>query len=386
MIPYGKHRIIQADIDAVARVLESDWLTQGPAVEIFESKITDYCGAKHGIAVCNATAALYLAYRALELGPGDIFWTVPNTFVATSNAALICGAMIDFVDIDPQTYNISLLDLEKKLHYANKRGQLPKILAPVHFSGQSCPMQEIKQLSNQYGFSIVEDASHAIGGQYLNEPVGNCKFSDITVFSFHPVKIITTGEGGMAVTNSTSLAEKMKLLRNHGITRSPHEMTRSIDGPWYYQQLDLSLNYRITDIQAALGSSQIDRIDRMVAKRGELASRYDAALCNINVVLPHRDQHALSSWHLYVVKIEANDLGLSRHRIFCSMREAGIGVNVHYIPIHTQPYYETLGFHHGDFPVAEKYYENAITLPLYPELSHSEQNYIVETLMHLLSL
>ncbi|MCI5104187.1 MAG: UDP-4-amino-4,6-dideoxy-N-acetyl-beta-L-altrosamine transaminase [Algiphilus sp.] len=355
-------------------VLRSDFLTQGPVVPRFEAAVAAYCGANHGVAVNSATSALHLACRAIGLGPGDWLWTSPITFVASANCALYCGAQVDFVDIDPNTFNMCPQQLEKKLAMADSQGRLPKVVVPVHLAGQSCNMKPIKALADRYGFHIVEDASHAIGGRYRDEPVGNCRYSDITVFSFHPVKIITTGEGGLAVTNSEALAERMALLRSHGITREPDRMTHTPDGPWYYQQIDLGYNYRMTEMQAALGLSQLERLDAFVARRSELAEGYDTALADLPLHLPGRCENAESSWHLYVIQVGDSN----RHReVFEALRERGIGVNLHYIPVHLQPYYRSLGFSPGDFPVAEDYYSRAISIPLFAGLTNEEQRKVV---------
>jgi len=373
MIPYGRQEITAADIDAVVAVLKSDSLTQGPAVPAFEQKVSDYCSAGHAVAVNSATSALHIACLALGLGPGDILWTSPITFVASANCALYCGAEVDFVDIDPKTYNLSSERLEEKLKKAAESGKLPKIVVPVHLCGQPCDMKRIWELSREYGFRIIEDASHAIGARYQEEPVGNCRYSDITVFSFHPVKIITTGEGGMALTNDDALASKMALLRSHGITRDPDQMTHESDGSWYYQQIELGFNYRMTDIQAALGVSQMGRLDDYVARRQELARRYNELLEGLPMTLPWQHQHSYSAFHLYVVRLQPDRSSRTHRDVFDSLRKQGIGVNLHYIPVHTQPYYQKLRFKIGDFPEAEKYYVEAISLPLYPSLTEENQ-------------
>jgi UDP-4-amino-4,6-dideoxy-N-acetyl-beta-L-altrosamine transaminase len=378
MIPYSRQCITQEDVDSVVKVLTSDWLTQGPTINLFERAFAQHCNAKHAVAVSNATCALYVAYRALNLKSGDLLWTSPNTFVATANAALMCGATVDFVDVDAQTHNISVSALEMKLAEAEQLGKLPKILVPVHFAGLPCAMREIKSLSIRYGFAVVEDASHAVGARYLNEPVGNCRYSDISIFSFHPVKIITTGEGGMATTNDPVLAEKMAILSSHGITRDPLKMIGQSHGPWYYQQIYLSQNFRMTDIQAALGLSQLKRLDTNRLRRKQLADQYDVALNQLPIELPARVDESESSWHLYVVTLKENDQGALRLKLYEFLREADIGVNVHYIPVHIQPFYRELGFREGDFPQAVSYYEHAITLPLFPTLSDQEQAYIVD--------
>jgi UDP-4-amino-4,6-dideoxy-N-acetyl-beta-L-altrosamine transaminase len=380
MIPYGRQNISQPDIDAVVAVLRSDWLTQGPAIERFEQAVTDYCGAAQAVAVNSATSALHLACLALGLGPGDRLWTSPNTFVASANCALYCGARVDFVDIDPRTYNLSVDALRDKLERAERAGRLPKVVIPVHFAGQPCDMAAIHALAREYGFRVIEDASHAIGGRYLGEPVGNGRYSDITVFSFHPVKIITTGEGGMALTQDPELAETMRRLRTHGITRDPARMVGEVQGPWYYQQIELGFNYRMTDIQAALGYSQLQRLEEFVARRHELADRYDALLAGLPVITPWRDPEAWSAFHLYVIRLDERRMGQSRRAVFEALRQKGIGVNVHYIPVHTQPYYRALGFAEGDDPEAERYYREAISLPLYPTLTEAEQDQAVSAL------
>lgn len=380
MIPYGRQEITDADIEAVANVLRSDFLTQGSMVPRFEHVVAEYCGARYAIAVNSATSALHVACLALGLGPGDRLWTSPITFVASANCALYCGAKIDFVDIDPRTYNLCPKALEAKLIEAEKNEELPKIVVSVHLCGQSCDMQTIHALSQRFGFKIIEDASHAIGGRYQGEPVGNCRYSDITVFSFHPVKIITTGEGGMALTNDLSLAEHMELLRSHGITRNPELMTQAPDGPWYYQQVALGFNYRLTDIQAALGVSQMQRLDEYVSRRHAIASQYDRQLKRMPVTTPWQHPDSYSSYHLYVVRLQLDRLELSHRQVFDAMRQQGIGVNLHYIPVHTQPYYQAMGFRVGDYPLAEKYYSEAISLPMYPAMSDSEQQQVIDAL------
>ena len=380
MIPYGRQEITRADIDAVLAVLASDLLTQGPMVSQFEEVVARHVGATHAVAVNSATSALHVACLALGLGPGDRLWTSPVTFVASANCGLYCGAQIDFVDIDPITLDMCPKALERKLIAAEREGRLPKIVVPVHLCGVSADMRTIHALSKRFGFAIIEDASHAVGGRYLGEFVGNCRFGDVTIFSFHPVKIITTAEGGMALTNRPEIAARMALLRSHGITRDPAQMTGEPDGPWYYQQIDLGFNYRMTELQAALGVSQMERLDRYVARRHELADRYDALLANLPVKAPHRGADTYSGFHLYVIRLDLASIGRSRRQVFESMRAQGIGVNVHYIPIHTQPYYQAKGFRDGDFPEAERYYAEAISLPMYAILSLDQQDEVVAAL------
>lgn len=380
MIPYGRQDISEEDIQAVAEVLRSEYLTQGPAVPSFEKAVADYTGAAYGVAVNSATSALHIACLALEVGNGDIVWTSPISFVASSNCALYCGASVDFVDIDPLTYNMSVDTLAVKLEIAKKEGKLPKVVIPVHLSGQSCDMRSIKVLGEKYGFSIIEDASHAIGGKYLGEYVGNCKYSDITVFSFHPVKIITTGEGGMALTNNLVLANKMAKFRSHGITRVPEEMTCTPHGPWYYQQLDLGFNYRMTDIQAALGLSQMKRIDEFVRKRHEIAKKYDEILADCSYTLPFQHPDTYSAYHLYIIRLKKMETKLSQRDIFNRLRSHGILVNLHYIPIYSHPYYQNMGFDANNFPVAEDYYSTAISIPMYASLTSAEQQVVVDSI------
>lgn len=376
MIPYGRQSISQNEIDAVVDVLRSDFLTQGPVVPRFEASVATFCDAPFAVAMNSATSALHAACLALELGPGDLLWTVPNTFVASANCGRYCGAEVDFVDIDEYTWNIDVSALAAKLHTAESAGRLPKIVVPVHFAGQSCDMRAIRALSQQYGFRVVEDASHAIGGSYASRPVGSCEFSDITVFSFHPVKIITSAEGGMAMTRDADLALKMQELRSHGITRDPARMRGDSAGGWDYQQLSLGYNYRLTDVHAALGLAQMQRMTGFVARRRELVARYDELLADLPVIVPGRQADADPAWHLYVIRVPGR-----RREIFDALRNGGIGVNVHYIPVHLQPYYQALGFQRGDFPVSEGYYEQAITLPLYPDMTNEQQDQVVDVLM-----
>jgi len=380
MIPYGKQDISQADIDAVLEVLQSDFLTQGPKVPEFEAKVANHVGAKHGLAVNSATSALHIACLALGLGEGEWLWTTPITFVASANCGLYCGAKVDFVDIDPQTYNLCPNKLAEKLEKAKQEDRLPKVLVAVHLCGQPCDMEAIHKLSQQYGFRIIEDASHAIGGKYRGEFIGNSRYSDITVFSFHPVKIVTTAEGGMALTNSDDLASRMNLLRSHGVTRDQNLMTHEPDGPWYYQQVDLGFNYRMTELQAALGVSQMDRLDAFVARRHELAKRYDQLLAGLPVTAPWQHPDSYSGLHLYVIRLQLDNLSKNHRQVFESLREQGIGVNLHYIPVHTQPYYQAMGFAAEDFPEAMAYYREAISLPMFQGLRDEQQDEVVASL------
>ncbi|KHJ52834.1 spore coat protein [Vreelandella venusta] len=380
MIPYGRQDISQLDIDAVVEVLQSDFLTQGPVVPAFEQRVACHVGAEHALAVNSATSALHIACLALGLAEGDYLWTSPITFVASANCGLYCGAQVDFVDIDPHTYNLCPVALEQKLQKAEQSGTLPKVLVAVHLCGQSCDMQAISTLAKRYGVSVIEDASHAIGGKYRGEFIGSGRYSDITVFSFHPVKIITTAEGGMALTNSAELAGKMQLLRSHGITRDPAQMTHVADGPWYYQQIDLGFNYRMTELQAALGMSQLQRLDQFVARRHELAARYDQLLSTLPLTTPWQHPDSYSGLHLYVVRLNTQQIGKSHREVFESLREQGIGVNLHYIPVHTQPYYQRMGFQYGDFPEAERYYREAISLPMFHTMSEEQQAQVVAAL------
>jgi UDP-4-amino-4,6-dideoxy-N-acetyl-beta-L-altrosamine transaminase len=376
MIPYGKQDINQADIDSVIAVLKSDFLTQGPQVPLFEKTVADYCGANCAVAVNSSTSALHIACLALGLGKGDWLWSSPNTFVASANCGLYCGAQIDFVDIDLQTYNLCVKELERKLVVAKLENKLPKIVIPVHFAGQSCDMKRIHELSQEYGFKVIEDASHAIGGKYLGKPIGGCQYADITIFSFHPVKIITTAEGGLATTNQAELSEKMNLFRSHGITRDPKLMTH--EPGWYYQQVELGLNYRMTELQAALGLSQMIRLDDFVCMRHKLQERYDDLLKDHPLVIPYQCSDSYSALHLYPIQIELNKIKKSHSQVFDELRDNGLGVNVHYIPIHTQPYYQNMGFKLGDFPQAELYYSQAISIPMFHGMSTDQQNRVVD--------
>lgn len=380
MIPYGRQDISQQDVDAVVEVLQSDFLTQGPKVPLFEQVVAEHVGAKHALAVNSATSALHIACLALGLGPGDWLWTTPITFVASANCGLYCGAQVDFVDIDPRTYNLCPKALEQKLITAEQVGKLPKVLVAVHLCGQPCDMKAIHVLSQRYGFKVIEDASHAIGGKYQGEFIGKSHYSDITVFSFHPVKIITTAEGGMALTNDDVLAEKMNLHRSHGVTRNPRLMTHEADGPWYYQQVELGYNYRMTELQAALGVSQMQRLDAFVSQRHALALRYNELLADFPVTLPWQHPDGYSGLHLYVIRLQLDKIAKTHRQVFEELRESGIGVNLHYIPVHTQPYYQQMGFQKGDFPEAECYYSEAISLPMFQTLGSADQDEVVEVL------
>lgn len=386
MIPYGRQEISDADISAVVDILRSDWLTQGPMGARFEGALGLYVGAPHTIAVSSATAALHLTYLALGIGPGKVVWTSPNTFVATANAALYCGGDIDFVDIDPRTYCLSLDALEAKLIENKKSGKtMPSLVSMVHFAGQSCDMPRLHTLGQNYGFKIVEDASHAIGADANGGKVGDCRYADACIFSFHPVKIITTGEGGAVTTRDPQLAKRLVELRAHGITRDPSRMIGLSHGEWYYQQLDLGYNYRLTDIQSALGLSQLSRIEPFIARRRSLAARYDQLLANMPLVLPWQHPDGQSAYHLYPVLLKLDLVAQTRATVFDEMRKAGIGVNVNYIPVHLQPYYRDLGFKKGDFPQAEAYYEATLTLPLFASMTESQQDQVVAALSAILN-
>lgn len=380
-IPYGRQDINQADIQAVVDILQSDWITQGPTIEKFEQTVATYCGAKYAVAVNSATSALHIACLAADLGKGDSLWTTPNTFVASANCGLYCGANVDFVDIDKRSYNMSPAELEANLVRAKHEGKVPKVVIPVHFAGQSCEMDKIANMAREYKFTIIEDASHAIGGNYQGKKIGACQYSDMTVFSFHPVKIITTAEGGMVLTNNSDLYEKLIRLRSHGITRNPEFMQGQSDGPWYYQQIELGYNYRMTDLQAALGISQMNRIDEFVKRRHTLAARYNEKLSGSPIITPWQNPDCYSAWHLYVIQVDPQQ----RRRIFEELRRHDIGVNVHYIPVHTQAYYQRLGFSQGDFPEAEKYYQAAISLPMYYTLTDEQQDFVIDTVKKVLA-
>jgi UDP-4-amino-4,6-dideoxy-N-acetyl-beta-L-altrosamine transaminase len=385
MIPYGRQFISEADIQAVIDVLRSDFLTQGPVIPAFEQAMAEYCGAAHAVSVNSATSALHIACLAVGVGNGDLVWTSPVSFVASANCALYCGADIDFVDIDPMTYNLSTEALAEKLALAERNCRLPKVLIPVHLAGQPCDMEGINALRKRYGFKVIEDASHAVGGKYLGEYIGNCSYSDITIFSFHPVKIITTGEGGMAMTNDPQLARRMQLLRSHGITRDTSEMTRNPDGPWYYQQIDLGYNYRMTDIQAALGLSQMRRLDEFVSSRQAIANQYDELLRDLPLETPWMHPEGYSAFHLYVIRLKLSELTKTHREVFEGLRSMGIGVNLHYMPIYLQPYYAALGVKRGYCPEAERYYAEAMSIPMYPGLMEAEQQRVVDSLRMTLS-
>lgn len=384
-IPYARQDIDEDDVAAVLEVLRSDWLTQGPVVGRFERAVADYCGARYAVATSSGTSALHLAYRIIGLGPGDVVWTSPNTFAATANAARYCGAQVDFVDIDPRTYNLSVEALERRLRDAATRGRLPRAIVPVHFAGQPCEMQAIAALARAYDVIVVEDAAHALGATYRGTRVGRCDYSDVAVFSFHPVKHITTGEGGMVVTQRQDLAERALLLRSHGITRDPARMNGSTEGPWYYQQLDLGYNYRLTDIQAALGLSQMRRLDTFIARRRYLAARYDRALADLPLTRPWQHPDGASSWHLYVIRLDLQAARVSRRALVEALHRSGVMANVHYIPVHLHPYYQALGFRQGDFPQAEAYYAEAVSLPMFPRLREEEQDRVIRALHDVLA-
>lgn len=385
MIPYARQSIDQSDISAVVEVLQSDWLTQGPLVERFEQAIAQRCGAGHAVAICNATAGLHLACLVAGLGSGDWLWTSPISFVASANCGRYCGASVDFVDIDPHTWAIDAGALALKLEQAARQGRLPKVVVAVAFAGQSADMRAIKALARQYGFTLIEDAAHAVGARYAGVAVGSGEFADMTVFSFHPVKIITSAEGGMVLTNRADLAQRLRLLRGHGVTRDSGQMTEESHGAWYYQQLELGFNYRITDLQAALGLSQLARLDDFLVRRQALASRYQQLLTGLPVSVQAPQAEAESAWHLFVVRLQGDHLQRSHREVFDGMRAAGVGVNLHYIPIHLQPYYRELGFKPGDFPQAEAYYAGALSLPMYPGLSDAQQDHVVDSLRGLLT-
>ncbi|WP_460193311.1 UDP-4-amino-4,6-dideoxy-N-acetyl-beta-L-altrosamine transaminase [Thermosynechococcus sp. FA-CM-4201] len=384
IIPYGRQDITPQDIAAVVEVLQSDWLTQGPKIPEFEAALASYCGARYAVVVSSATAALHLACIAAGLKGSDRLWTSPITFVASANCGLYCGATVDFVDIDPHTYNLSVSALAAKLDIAQKQGALPKVVIPVHLAGQSCEMAALAELAQTYGFTLIEDASHAIGGQYRGRPIGCCEFSTMAVFSFHPVKIITTGEGGAILTNDPDLYQRLIRLRSHGITRDPQQMVSDSHGPWYYQQLELGFNYRMTDLQAALGLRQLQRLDLFVERRRFLAQRYHQYLADLPLTLPFQHPDTRSSWHLYIIRLKRDQIQASHREVFEALRSLGIGVNLHYIPVHTQPYYQQLGFQWGDFPNAEAYYQEAMSLPLYYGLTLAQQDQVIQALKQVL--
>lgn len=385
MIPYGKQEITQQDIDAVVDVLKSDFLTQGPQVPLFEQSIEFAVDAEHALAVNSATSALHIACLALGVGKGDVVWTTPITFVASANCALYCEADIDFVDIDPSTYNLSAENLKKKLQHAKENNlSLPKVVIPVHLCGQPCEMDKIHALGQEYGFAIIEDASHAIGGKYKGNPIGNCEYSDITVFSFHPVKIVTTAEGGVATTNSKELAAKLDLLRSHGITRDSSLMVNDSHGGWYYEQVDLGFNYRMTEMQAALGVSQMSRLHDFVAKRNALAARYDELLKGLPLITPYQIEDSYSGRHLYVIRLKINEITITHKECFEQLREKGIGVNLHYIPVHTQPYYKGLGLVFSQLDEAESYYKDAISIPLFHAMTEAQQDEVIKVIKEVL--
>lgn len=390
MIPYGRQDISQADIDFVIDVLKSDFLTQGPLVARFEETVAQYCGAPYAVATNSATSALHIACLALGLGPGDALWTAPTTFVASANCALYCGASVDFVDIDPKTYNMSVGRLAEKLAVAEKAGTLPKIVVPVHLCGQPCDMPAIKALADRYGFKIIEDASHAVGARYRADrdapflPVGDCRYSDITVFSFHPVKIVTTGEGGMAMTRDSVLAERLQRFRSHGITSNRSQMTvMPEDEIWNYQQVLLGYNYRLTDIQAALGISQMTRIDDFIRRRHEIAGRYDRELSSIPILAPWQSPDIYSSYHLYVIRVSAASGGKTQRQAYDELQAKGVNVNLHYIPVYRQPYFQAMGFERGYCPEAEAYFTQALSIPMYPTLTDDEQGHVISVLQGL---
>lgn len=381
-IPYGRQFIDETDLEAVMAVLKSDFITQGPAIGAFERKVADFCGAKHAVAVSSATAALHIGAQALGVGPGTTLWTSPNTFVASANCALYCGGTVDFVDIDPRTYNLSPGELELKLASAPRP---PEVLVPVHFAGQPCEMEALGALCRRHGIRLLEDASHAVGAEYQGQRIGAPGLADLTVFSFHPVKILTTGEGGMLLTNDDTLHETLLRLRSHGITRDARFMLDPPDEPWYYQQVELGFNYRITDLQAALGSSQVDKLPAFLQRRRQLARQYDEKLAGLPLILPWQHPDTLSSWHLYVVQVDPSRTKVTRRALYDQLRKHGILGQVHYIPVHLQPYYRSLGFKRGDFPAAEQYYEHALSLPMFYSLTDGGQDRVVAALRSILS-
>ena len=385
MLPYARQFIDENDISAVVETLQSDFLTQGPKVSAFEEKLRQYCHATHAVVVNSATSALHLACLAIGLGPKDWLWTSPISFLASANCARYCRAKVDFVDIDPNTYNMSVQALEEKLIQAKTRNQLPKVVVPVHLAGQSCEMRQMKALSEEFGFYIIEDAAHAVGSRYENEPVGNCRYSDMTVFSFHPAKVMTTAEGGAVLTQQKSLADKIRILSSQGVTRELVDMQGPSHGPWYYQMVELGFNFRMNDIQATLGINQLDKLDTFVEKRNQIAKKYAQALEGLPLILPYQRPDTFSAWHLFIICLDPIKTEQSRKEAFIKLRERGIGVNVHFIPIHTQPYYQKLGFQWGDFPLAEQYYERCMTLPIYFGLTEDEQSNVIQAVSEVLS-
>ena len=385
VIPYARQSITQQDIDAVSHVLQSDHLTQGPVVPVFERAVAELVGAKYAVAGNSATSMLHVACLALGVTAGDLVWTSPISFVASANCALYCGAEIDFVDIDSETFNMSPVALAAKLELAKQSNTLPKVIIPVHMGGQSCDMQSIGILAKQYGIKVIEDASHAIGGSYNSQRIGNCTHSDITIFSFHPVKIITSGEGGMATTQDESLAHKMSMLRSHGITRNESEFEFTTDGPWYYEQQELGLNYRLTDIAAALGLSQLQRINSFIQQRNSIAARYNEAFISTQIVAPHIEANCISAFHLYIVRCDFENMGITRVQLFQKMKDLGVLLNLHYIPIYRQPYFSKMGFDMNTFPNAERYYQQAFSIPMYADLTETDQNTVISSLLNALS-
>ena len=381
MIPYGRQEISKDDIKSVLKILKSDWLTQGPNVQMFEDLVAERVGADFAVACNSATSALHLACKSLDLKKGDIVWTSPNSFVASANAAIYCGAKVDFVDIDPHTYNLSIEKLEKKLIYAKKKNCLPKIIIPVHFAGQSCDMRRIHKLSKRYKFKIIEDASHAIGSSYENQKVGNCKYSSITVFSFHPVKIITTAEGGIATTNNRKIAERLIRDRSHGITRNKTNFKKnSKDEIWNYQQVDIGFNYRMNDIQAGLGISQLKKLDEFIQKRHQIVNFYNSELSSLGICLPYQHIKTYSSYHLYPIRVSKKKGGINQRKLFDYLRGNNIGVNLHYIPIYRHPYFRDLGFKKGYCEEAENHFKEVISLPIFSNLRKQEQKFVIESI------
>jgi UDP-4-amino-4,6-dideoxy-N-acetyl-beta-L-altrosamine transaminase len=380
MIPYGKHLVNEDDVDAVVEVLRNQFLTQGTVVPKFEQALCEYTGANHCVAVNSATSGLHVACLAAGVAAGDSVWTVPNSFVASANCALYCGATIDFVDIDPLTRNIDISALETKLQHAATQNRLPKALIVVHFSGLSCEMQTIQKLTHLYSIVLIEDAAHGLGGSYQQSKIGSCVYSDMSVLSFHPVKSITSAEGGAVLTNQSQLYQKLQLFAKHGVTKDPSQYQGESHGPWYYQQLELGYNYRLSDLHAALGLSQLSKLDVFIQKRSKLAKVYDNALADLPLKLPVEEPQFKSAWHLYMVELIQHD----RQHIYQQLHDKGVGVNVHYIPIHLQPYYQQLGFKQGDFPVSEHFYQNALTLPLFPSLTDIEQAKVIAVLHEVL--